>query len=275
MPDVPYGLQNFWENGFCIMPEVFREEEVRHWREAAIQHPQRDVLVDPDLRCLMLDSRVRRIASEILGDEALVYFGDSNSVIGNPAAGFHKDNVDKNDPDGPDWAGRYPLIRFGLYTQDHANEPGGLDLRRGSHLAPSVADGEYVAARTRVGDLVVWNLRTSHSGDTMLMRHGGAVDPASVTGKILRRFPFGFLKKSCSVRVAIFWTFGLCGPHLDRYIAYLKTRRYAVDRWMSTAYNLGALEAAETAGVQIRQVRPELVAHPPAELHEDHVPLRY
>ncbi|MCA1661375.1 MAG: hypothetical protein LC648_04125, partial [Novosphingobium sp.] len=110
---------------------------------------------------------------------------------------------------------------------------------------------------------------------TMLTRSGRAVDPGSVAGKILRRFSFGVLKKPPSVRVAIFWTFGLRGPHLDRYIAYLKTRRYAVDRWMAAAYDLAALEAAESAGVRIRQVRSELQAHPPAELHEHHVPLNY
>ena len=275
MPNASQGLQDFWTNGFCVVPGVFREEEVESWRDAAIEHPQRDLLVDLDLRRLLLDGRVLRIAREILGDNDLIYFGDSNSVIGNPAAGFHKDNADKSDPDGPDWSGRYPLIRFGLYTQDHANLPGGLDLRRASHLAPSVADGEYVAARTRVGDLVVWNLRTSHSGDTMLMRNGQAVDPASVAGKILRRFSFGVLRNPSAVRVAIFWTFGLRGSHLDRYIAYLKTRRYAVDQWMSAVYDPAALEAAENAGVEIRHVRPEMEAHPPAELHENHVPLAY
>ncbi len=275
MPEMPYGLDEFWANGFSIVPRVFREEEVARWREAAILHPQRTLLADPTLRELMLDSRVLKLARTILGDDDLVYFGDSNAVVGNPAAGFHKDNVDKSDPKGPDWVGRYPLIRFGLYTQDHVSDPGGLDLRKGSHLVATVTDGKYVAARTGVGDLVIWNLRTSHSGDTMVLRGNRAVSPASLAGKVLRRASCGMLKKPQAVRAAIFWTFGLRGAHLDRYIAYLKTRRYAVDRWATDVYDPAALKAAEDAGVFVRPVRSELEADPPARVYENHFPLAY
>lgn len=262
----------FWTDGFVVLRGVFAPDEVEAARSAALKLSGSDLFAVDALRRVMLDSRVLAIARDILETPELVYFGDSNPLVGQTDAGFHRDNADKLNQEGPDWSGRYPIIRFGLYTQDHAEGPGGLDVRAGSHR--ECADrGRYRAADTRVGDLVVWNLRTLHSGDTMRLRNGTAIDPDSVRGKVLRRWPLGLLRQMDAIRVAIFWSFAVAGPHLERYIAYLKTRTYAVERWMEAPYDPDAVVDAERRGMHIRQVRKELDGNLPKLLHQNHVPL--
>lgn len=273
-PDYP--LHEFWNNGFCILRGFFSEHEVAEWRVFASTYADRDLFAHDALRKIVLDPRVLEIARDILSDQALVYFGDSNAMVGSTDAGFHKDNADKNCQDAPDWQGEYPIIRFGLYTDDHFRFSGGLDLRQGSHRTVSVNEGRHVAARTRPGDLVVWNLRTTHSGGAHLLRNGAALNPATLAAKIVRRLPKGWLTMpEHRQRIGIFWTFGLAGSHLDRYIAYLKTRRYSVDRWQAAMYPQEALADAAGKGVEVRQVRRELELDPPSRIHEEHVPLPF
>lgn len=267
-------LSDFWANGVAIVRGVFSPGEVSRARECAAAHDGEDMLTVRELRAIMLDERVLSIARTVLGSDELVYFGDSNAMVGETAPGFHRDNADKADGAAPDWIGRYPLIRFGLYTRDHSSLPGGLDVRVGSHL--DVAErGSYVAADTREGDLVLWNLRTLHSGSTMRMLTGAPVDPSTVIGKVLRRWPMGLLREADCLRIAMFWTFGVPGPHLERYIAYLKTRTYAVDRWLAASYDADALREAASSGVSVRNVRDELDGLDRGALHEDHVPIAY
>ena len=45
--------------------------------------------------------------------------------------GFHKDNADRVDPNAPDWNGRYTVLRFGIYLQDHYRHTGGLTCGTG------------------------------------------------------------------------------------------------------------------------------------------------
>ena len=67
---------------------------------------------------LVFDKRIVSIAKKLIGDE-LIYFGDSNTQSGSVPGGNHKDNriEDRENPDGMDWKGEYPLIRICLlYT---------------------------------------------------------------------------------------------------------------------------------------------------------------
>lgn len=275
MGDEKYPLREFWENGFCIVRQVFDPNIVQAWKAHGEGHANRDMFVHDRLRELILSPSATSCARAILETHELIYFGDSNPIVGKTDPGFHKDNADKDDGNAPDWRGRYPIIRFGLYTGDHVTRSGCLDLREGSHLTVSVTQGRHVAAKTQPGDLVIWNLRTSHSGGSMLLRTGTALDPSSVIGKIARRMPLGMVAPAYSNRIGLFWTYALAGAHLDRYIAYLKTRRYAVDRWLDTEYRPEWIEEAAVAGVAVRDVRREFVPGSLGPVHDSHVALAY
>ena len=152
-------------------------------------------------------------------------------------------------------------------------KPNGLDLRQGSHMHCSTTVGKHVYADTRVGDAVIWNLRTSHSGSAMTVR-GRPIDPESVVGKVLRRLPV-LRDKPKDQRVAFFGTFGAPGAHLDRYVEYLRTRQYAVDGWRASHYEKAAIAEANGKGVAVRNMRLELGERPPQKVSVRHFPLPY
>lgn len=269
--------QSFWRDGFALIRGVFEPAEVEAFRKAALERTNKkaDLLTDPKLRTLLLDDRILGIARAILG-ETLVYYGDSSVMLGETIPGFHKDNVDKDDPKAPDWKGRYPIIRVGIYTQDHSRNPDGVDLRRGSHELCSTEKGKHFYADTKVGDVIVWNLRTTHSGGSMMLKFPRvALNPGSYFGRFLRRFPIGLLAPPAAHRVAAFMTFGAPSPHLERYIEYLKTREYSVRGWQNSDYPQEALDAAARQGVEVRNMKLVIEREPPRKINKDHVPLPY
>lgn len=268
---------NFWRDGFLILQGVFSRDEMADFRSCALAHPpSADLLSEPGLRRLLLDHRVLDIAKELIGPE-LIYFQDSNVLLDNQDnARFHKDCVDRDDPAGPDWNGQYPIIRFGLYMQEHRGLPGGVDLRRGSHMFNTVDRGEHVYADTELGDLVVWNLRTTHSGCALMLKNSEtALDPSTVTARLLRRLPLGLLRAHPERRAAAFMTFGRSGAHLERYIAYLRTRQFAIDGWKASALPPEAVAQANAQGVQIRDMLDELARFPPPYVSVAHKQLPY
>jgi hypothetical protein len=264
----------FWRDGFVIVRDLFAPSEIAVYRKAARNRADSiaDLLCDPTLREALLARRLLELIRELIGPD-ICYFGDSSAMRGDAIPGFHKDNADKDDAAGPDWQGRYPLVRFGIYTQNHDRRPDGLDVRRGSHDHCSTRIGKHVYIDTRPGDVVIWNLRTTHSGAGMTVA-GRPVDPESLAGKILRRLP-ALRDKPREERVALFGTFGAPGPHLGRYIAYLRTRQYAVAGWLASRYDEAALGFARDRGVAVRDMRREIEREPPASLHAGHVPLPY
>ena len=134
-------VSSYNKDGFIIVRQLFTPEEVSDIRNSALSLPQDekhlDLLSIPTLSHVLLDERVLGVFRELIGED-LVYYGDSSVSIDAPSHGFHKDNPDRNDPNGPDWIGEYPIVRFGLYTQSHKGLPEGLDLRQGSHLYSSI-----------------------------------------------------------------------------------------------------------------------------------------
>ncbi len=163
-------VEKFWKEGYLLIRNVFQPGEIEEFRRRVFEaNPwPGDLLSHPQLRDILLDDRVLSIAAQILGDTP-VYYGDSSVNIGRSSPGFHKDNPDR-DNDGPDWKGRYTQIRFGLYLEDHARHSGGLRIMPRSHNSLYCATGKAVSVRSRVGDLVVWNLRTDHSAMATLLR---------------------------------------------------------------------------------------------------------
>jgi hypothetical protein len=275
MPTVD--VDRFWEEGYAVLRGVFTPKEVLAWREAGYQNRRPgDLLSKPELRSVILDDRVLFIAGQLLGTIP-TYFGDSACNIGDQAAGFHKDNPDKEDQNGPDWkVSRYPIIRMGLYCQDHKRNPGGLDLRARSHLSTNVWSGSYVYADTTVGDLVVWTLRTSHSGSGIMLRLPRVpLDPASLFTRFFRRLPRALQASQLTERMGIFMTFASESPLLERYIRYLRTREYAVNLWRDSAYGSDVWTAGQDKPVKIRDMRAELERDPPTDVRKEHRALAY
>lgn len=257
-------------DGYVIVRQLFTQEEVASMRERALALPDDkkhlDLLSLPSLRDVLLDKRLLSVFRALIGDD-LVYYGDSSVSIDAVSHGFHKDNPDRNDPNGPDWKGDYPIVRCGIYTQSHKGQPNGLDLRRGSHNMPSINDGDHVQAATEPGDVVFWNARTTHSGYGITL-FGHAIDPDSLIGKILWRFPM-LRDRPKTKRVVLFASLAAPGVHLERFILSLKSRD-GVKQALDSQHDTEALEAASSAGLTVRNMKWEVTKNPYHTILKDH-----
>jgi len=270
---IDFSVESFRENGYALIRGAFDSHEVEELRKNAFTSADHkgDLLSNPLLRDFVLDERVLAIARKILG-HTLVYFGDSNFLLGEKSHGYHKDNADREDPKAPDWQSDYTIIRFGLYLQDHSRHSGGLNVRPRSHNIPNAQEGKNIYLRTRVGDLVVWNLRTSHSGSGRLLRLFPSVylDPSH--GDRLPGFFFAPLQRD---RGALFCTYGADDNHLRRYLAYLQTRKYMVERWKHSEYTTDLPEAARAKNVIVRHLWSEIEGKVGLGINEGYVAISY
>jgi hypothetical protein len=268
-------VDGFWKNGWTIVRGVYSPADIKRLRDAAYWSRKNfggDLLANPRLREVLTDGNLVEIARQILGDDKIVYAGDSAFTINRMQRGFHKDNADRVDPNAPDWNGRYTILRFGMYLQDHYRHTGGLNLRHQSHNTPDLSVGKNIYVRTRVGDVAVWSLRTSHSGNGTLLKFPKSSAPLP---RHHNKFPKWLVTAKDGDRIALFAALGLDDAHMARYVDYLKTRKYMCDIWRRSKYDQAALSAAQQAGLIVRDVPAEIADDPDVGQHVDYVPLPY
>lgn len=196
-----------------------------------------------DLDYIAFDPRVVRYAKQILGND-IVYFGDSMVRIGNGGRGFHKDFFDESDPTPGD-------VRFALYLQDHSRHSGGLKIRLGSHRHVSRHRGTMMNVPSRTGDLVVFYLRSSHTGNNVRLK---GLPELCLHPKLENHLPRALIAPEERERICVLWTFGVRSPHLDRYIKWI-TRN--PEHFRRSGYNPKILELADRRGVDMLKVVPD------------------
>ena len=268
-------VNGFWENGWTIVRGVYGAKDIKRLRQAAFESRKAvtgDLLSNPRLREVLTDGHMIGIAQQILSDDKIVYGGDSAFTINGTQRGFHKDNADRTDPNAPDWAGRYTILRFGIYLQDHYRHTGGLNLRHQSHNTPDLSVGKNVYVRTHPGDVAVWSLRTTHSGNGTLLRFPKTAAPLPTEHD---KYPTWRIAPKDGDRIALFAALGLDDAHMARYIDYLKTRKYMCEIWGRTHYDPAALTAADSAGLIVRNVPAEIDGDPTVGKNTDYAPLPY
>lgn len=261
------------EQGYTVIRQLFDPEEVQRLRELALgavaeaeqqgrlgtepgaegttRGRKGDLLSNPLLRHVLLDPRVLGAVGELLGGEP-VYFGDSSFRIGrNGVRVWHRDSVDKvRWRGGHDWYEPYPLLRCGLYLQDQASHSGGLALRPHSNRPGRVLPALPRLVRARPGDLVAWDLRTVHSGEAVRLR---GLPRLALNPRLQTRLPERLRVPEDGERIVMFMTFAMAGPHLDNYLAYLKTRDYMHQHWSDSQFGPEVWAEAKLAGLHVLQ----------------------
>jgi hypothetical protein len=255
---------------------VYTPDDIERFRRGvrASTGPKGDLLSNPHLRSALTDGNMVSIARSILGARQIVYAGDSSFTEGNKQHGYHKDNADRTDANAPDWQGRYTVLRFGIYLQDHRWHTGGLNLRVGSHNEISIREGRNIYVRTRVGDVAVWSLRTSHSGNGTFLKFPWWIHPEPAQDG---KYPnwWRVAESHRDERMALFAAVGLDDAHHDRYTEYLKTRDYIVRMWRNSTYTDEALAEAVRAGLTVRDVPREIADDPSVGQNVTWKPLPY
>ena len=232
----------FDNNGYAIYRNVFNQNEIEEFRdlvkksleediklnraefddsgEKKVYYTVGDMIIKP-ISKLLFDKRIVNIANEIIG-ETPCYFGEGNYQVGVGDRGFHRDMADESIDGistrdyghGPDWKDSYKIIRIGVYLQDHDKFSGGVKLEKGSNKLP-FNKGKRVLADTKAGDVVVWDLRTYHSGNSVRLK----LFPNLPLGcRIENILPDSFVIPEPKERNSVFMVFGADNKHLDRHI---------------------------------------------------------
>jgi hypothetical protein len=170
---------------------------------------------------IFFQREAQRVLRALLAYESPLYFGDSSVQFGEAARGFHKDNVHRYDGSKDDWQGEYPLIRCGFYCQDHTAHSGGLKIRVASHDIPTHRKGQMLDVASRYGDLVMWNMRLTHSGNNKLSRMFPRI---AMHPRLEERWPNALAIPEESRRIGAFCSFAAPGAKLDRYVDALNSR---------------------------------------------------
>ncbi len=261
--------QKFERDGYVVVKNVFSAEEIKQMRIEAYRqyeidkqkkldfqlpnlptkakYSKGDLLSKELLSHALLDDRMLKIARTILGNDNLVYFGDSSYQIGTGLRGFHRDNIDRTDLNGPDWKGEYTLIRMGIYLQDHKNYSGGLKIKLGTHKNE---EGKPIFVDSEVGDVAVWSLKTKHSGNAVRLK---MFPNYSINTSGKENVIPSFLKKEeQQERISLFMTFALKSSHLDRYInEYTLKRDDTLEHARVSIYDATILDVAKSKGVEV------------------------
>jgi len=250
----------FWKNGYTIVRNVYTPAEIEAFRQAATASKAdgpRDLLSNPRLRSVLTDGNFIEIARRILSATEIWYTGDSSFTINSGQRGFHKDNTDRRDGKAPDWQNDpYTVLRFGVYLQDHLKHSGGLNLRSKSHNVVPLTKGKNTYVRTGVGDVAVWSLRTTHSGNGVLLRwpRNETVEPTEIE----KTSKWRIRRSATSDRMALFAALGLDDAHHHRYVDYLKTRTYMINAFRGSEYDEETLAEADKAGLNVRNLPREI-----------------
>lgn len=232
-------IEKLKKNGWVLIKDFFDETYCDTLRELCYKSNEegfgvKDLLSNPYLNRLFLNDKLLQLLTEILGEKP-VYFGDSAyqiaSVFGGISTGFHKDSIDRKNKNGLDWQENYSLLRVGIYLQDHKNFSEGLVVRNGSHKFMETTIGEKINVPSQKGDLVIWYLTTTHSGNAkrLMGTDKALLMPDKKNNRFLNALYKLLLRPSQKDRVALFMTFGKKDIHLERYLNYLKHRKYMVD----------------------------------------------
>jgi hypothetical protein len=183
-----------------------------------------DVLAVRELepfRFVFFQPEVLEAVKGILEATELVYWGDSSIQFGEAARGFHKDNTNRNDGLHDDWTRNYELVRCGFYLQDHVHHSGGLKVRLRSHNIPNHLGGRMADMPIEYGDLAIWNMRLTHSGNNKRLRLPVKVPLHPRIEAVLPNF---MAAPEQARRIAAFCSFGKAGTHLDSYIDKMNAR---------------------------------------------------
>ncbi|OYU85253.1 MAG: hypothetical protein CFE24_02825 [Flavobacterium sp. BFFFF2] len=232
-------IKNFFDPSYC--------DELRAacYESTAAGFGGTDLLSNKYLNSLFLHEKLMALLTELIGEKP-IYFGDSTyqiaSVEGGILTGFHKDSMDRNNPEGLDWRPDYSLIRIGIYLQDHKNYSEGLVVRSQSHRTTDLKFGDKINVPSEKGDLIVWYLTTTHTGNAKRIK---GTDKAllmndsknNIFGSLYRKYLKLKVQPSQTDRVAMFATFAKNDKHLERYLKYLKHRAYMVAAWKKCNYD--------------------------------------
>jgi hypothetical protein len=104
---------------------------------------------------------------------------------------------------------------------------------------------------TRAGDLIIFYLRVSHTGNNVRVR---ALPGLCLHPKLESLLPRFLKAPEERKRLCVLWTFSRPGPDIHRYLERI-TRDHS-ERWTRSGYSQKRIELGARAGISIRKAIP-------------------
>lgn len=262
---VPEQKQKLHDDGFLLIKDVFSKEELIEMKQCATHFcslndynelDNGDAMSLEGMAKYLLDDRLISIAKDVLGEE-IIYFGDSALHCAPNKRIFHNDARGDNwDPSNSD----YPLYRMGFFFQDHASHSGGIKFRTGSHkkllyygkffktlissiykillgklsIKALINNGKIVNVKSELGDVVLWNLRTEHSGGAVILKD----DPDKALLPYQdEQIPDNKKLPEHDIRMAIFCCFAAPHEATESYISWKVNNKDYKNHWLGCQFD--------------------------------------
>lgn len=181
----------------------------------------------PDLSFIFAHPRILAVLKQVLGDTNVVFTGHCDIHM-NLLSGWHKDSGET--VPGGYFTGPYMtspdcrVFKVAIYLQD-TNQRDCFTARRGSHRETDLGVGQAVHALSRAGDIVVFDVRVTHTGQlpdpvekglkglslAINRRQRDREDPAWVSG--IKKLYWKLIGRRD--RLAVFFTFGADNSFTD------------------------------------------------------------
>lgn len=255
-------VKSFWENGFLHIPGFLSLEEVKKLRVAIKEHFSSGkgkrvgsgyVEVEifdriPQTSYLKEHPKVKAMIKQLVGGGQIAFTHETAAHLGAVSRGWHKDTqYNLGQLDEEDWTEDFKVIHAAYYLQDHKRHSGALSIKQGSNHIRNTKEGKPIAIKCDPGELILFDIRSTHSGNTPLPRGLFSWIPSNWLHPVsIRRRSSSFFLKAikkaiyvahrtfCNLpfvfypyhrdRIAIFILYGANNYHTQRYFEYLKSR---------------------------------------------------
>jgi hypothetical protein len=236
-------------NGYTLIPDFFSYEKAKEFLEIlgnlSEQQRSNDILSLGTFNSLLLEPRILELARGLNDTDHPVYYGESNLGFNTPP--FREWHIDARGTsenldafqDLDSGLEIMPAWRFAIYFGDYRSSSGGLKVCEGSHLQPLHQilgiDRESKVIKTESGlevslkgagklrnlqstsyDLIIFNLRTAHSGGFFNFKNLPPL-PVSVENQLITHIEPAPI---VSPRHAIMFDYGGDSGSLDLYIKW-------------------------------------------------------
>lgn len=148
-----------------ILLRKFASEFAADWvEEQCGKHIPNAVSCCPELMWLYCHPSIVASIKNVLGAEDLVFIGNSDLHM-NKLGGWHKDLGAEGRylSEGSAANDEFKICKVGVYLQDEDTNDNGFKVQLGSHLIDSLCHDSPTKIDTRVGDVSLFDIRTTHT----------------------------------------------------------------------------------------------------------------
>ncbi|MDJ0598252.1 MAG: phytanoyl-CoA dioxygenase family protein [Crocosphaera sp.] len=168
-------------NGFILLPNMLSNIEIKTLRKLIKNHfryhgvsansglTQPNAAVEiPELGWLFYHPKILAVMRQLLGQEQIMFTSHCD-VHCRTLSAWHKDDGMKVMEGGYFGFPAYnkedcQVYKIALYLQDHHHNKAGLTVRKGSHKFSDINQGEEVYLKTKAGDIIIFDVRLTHTG---------------------------------------------------------------------------------------------------------------